>query len=258
MLIASLDSATWALVGVTAALVVVTGVLAISTWRSSSKTAEAARAAVRAAEAAEQDLKQGQELIRIGQEQVTTSHDQTEAALRQADVAQRALAANVQPLLLPVVSRQATVRLLNGVDGQLVETELGPEPRILRQIQGGQRRFWLVVPIRNVGQGPAIFGPEPTDVSMRPFYAGATNMPGRPGSPIIAPGDVVDVVFTAPEYDILGYILDSPPTATKQAEVTLSYFDIARVRKTTTIVDLSGAPGPLLRVSNVELAGWQP
>lgn len=82
MLIADsgLNTATWALVGVTGALAIMTGALALSTHRSTRKAGEAAAAATRTAEAAEKDLLQTTQLVLVGQEQAAAAQRLAEEA----------------------------------------------------------------------------------------------------------------------------------------------------------------------------------
>ena len=145
------------------ALVVVTGVLVAVTWRSLSAARGATAAAVRTATAAVAEL----------------------------EVSQR-------PILVQVLERVTEVRRLLAATGPIptaLEIELGPEPRcwIQNDSEGNPRRFYAVVPVRNVGAGPAVF--DSAWLTYGPTGPSGGRLPGRASSVIVAPNDIVDLVF---------------------------------------------------------------
>lgn len=249
----NLSGPTVALVIVTAALVVVTGVMAWSTWRSSTKTAEAAQAAVRAAIAAEADLKQGQELIRVGQDQIEVSRSQVTEAHDQAEVSRLALEASVQPLLVDVVVREPAGRTLDAGDGHVTQAQVGPEPKCFI---ASDTHFWVVFPVRNIGPGPAVIGTGHGDVQLIPYYQGEQRIQGRPSTVVVAPHDVVDLVFCSPHpNENLLRMVNAPPgpSMAKVATIELRYSDVTGSKITLTRFTLGKGAAPFLRVTGIEI-----
>jgi hypothetical protein len=246
----SLDQASWALVCVTGALAVVTGVLAVSTWRSAAKAGEAAEAATRTAKAAEADIDQSRRLIEIGQSQAA-------ATARQSEIAQRALDASVQPLLAPIAVREAIHRRLYAADGQTTEIQVGPEPKTWADAPRSE--FWAVVPIRNIGNGPAVIGMQPGQIAFKPFYLGAGELAGRSSLQVLAPGDSADVVFHRTGLDEnLKLLISAPAADSRQGTFEIRYSDIAGTRGFLSRFQLSKGQAPMMRVIEMELEEFSP
>jgi hypothetical protein len=251
LILGSVDAATWALVGVTAALVVVTGVLAVSTWNSANKAGEAAEAAVRTAVAAENDLTQGATLVRVGQDQVEIAQKQAAAALKQSDIANQTLLNSFRPLLVPVVERKIEQRLFYGLDGVSVELQMGPEPKaFIGRDLNAVDRFFVIVPLRNIGPGCAILSGNVVDAAVVP-YGGGTRIYGKATSPIVAPNDTVDFVFYGVVDEYARSIASAAPGGGRLATLTIRYFDVSGSNASKTVLLLGSRGAPMLSVEDL-------
>ena len=149
------EVATYWLVAVTAVAAVATAVMAFMTWRAATKTATAATATTkaametaRAADAAEKDLEISKELVAASQ--------------RQAEAAARALQANISPLVVFCTEERSNYN---------VPVDIGGNTHVIPDLSASIRRLGdavvLAVKVRNIGQGAAHIGPNPTDIELR-------------------------------------------------------------------------------------------
>ncbi len=244
--------ATGTQIGVAVATLILAGITAFMAKRTrevAQETKGSTAAAIRTAKATEDDVQRGLELVRIGQAQ-------TAAISEQAEVARRNLAATYEPLLVPVVERALKDGVtLRGSNGVSVITEVGAEPRCwIGPDTVGIQRFFVVVPVRNVGPGPASFGWSVTDARFTTTVdSGAVHLDGRPSSPIVAAGDVVDLVFFGALDETTTIVANSAPGTIDLATVTITYSDISRAKGTVTELKLGKAEGPILEVVEVAI-----
>ncbi len=169
--------ATGTQLGVALATLVLAGITAFMAKRTrevAEETKGATAAANRTAKASEDDVQQSLELVRIGQAQAA-------AASQQSEVARRTLEATFQPLLVPVVNRKVRDSFTPpGLNGVSAITQLTAQPRCWMALDtAGIERVFVVVPVRNVGPGPASFGRSKRDATFLGKYPGA--------SPMVAP-----------------------------------------------------------------------
>ena len=206
-----------------------TALMASRTRDVAEETKGATAAAIRTAKATEEDVQHGLRLVEVGQEQTLASQAQSVAASEQAEVARRSLEATFRPLLVPVVDRLSREQFpLRGLNGVSLMAQLTAEPRgFLGLDDRATQRFFAIVPVRNVGPGPATFEQNLTDITFTPNYPGATKLHGRPSSPVVASGDVVDLVFYGPVDDFTSTIATGPE-ASHVATVVISYSDISQ------------------------------
>jgi hypothetical protein len=234
--------------GTQIAVAVATLILAGFTAVMAKRAREATDAANRTAKATEKDVQQGQELLKNGQAQTTAMNEQ-------AEVARRTLEATFRPLLVPVVNRLAADGSpLRGRNGVSVTTQLAAPPRCFRGLDHtGTDRVFAVIPVRNVGPGPATFRGTGGDAIFLGTYSGASPIEGRPSSPVVAADDVVDLVFYGSIDEIpLGVIGAAAGTA-DVATVTITYSDISRAKVTVTTLRLGTAEDNNLQVTEVAI-----
>jgi hypothetical protein len=228
----------------------ITARMAVRTREVAEETKKSTAAAIRTAKATEDDVQRGLELVKIGQ-------DQTTAMSEQAEVARRTLEATFQPLLVPVVDRTSRDSFtLPGRNGVSVTTQLTAQPRCwLAQDTRGTQRVFVVVPVRNVGPGPASFGSSERNATFLGTYSGARPIEGRPSSPVVAANDVVDILFYGSTDEIpLGAVVTSAATFNADvATVSITYSDISRAKVTVTELRLGTAEDSLLQVTNVAI-----
>lgn len=228
-MLATYDWTGW-LAMATGFLVVVTGIMAFATFK-------AARGAERAADAAEKELEHGQRLVETGQAQVEQSQ-------KQADAAVDSLLAATKPLLVPangLESFNPTPRRFRAISK--IEVEVEP-PRVAKHFYrevGHVRHAWLILAVRNIGNGPARFTTDPNDIVMLAqtnlrLYGWITTL-------MVAPGDLVYVTFSEPApLDGGSSSLDSVLQIAKAAdeavvnriEFTLRYTDVSGTRWMTS------------------------
>ena len=195
------------------------------TWRLADSTRKVV-------DGADKELAQGRELLKVSQRQA-------KAMAQQAKASRAILASSMQPLLVPVVERKIIDdREIIAADNTVTQVQLGPQAKIWRTASD----YWAVVPVRNVGSGPALFnepsltGDERLNSVIITDRFGGFSVGGRVTSRIVAPNEIVDVVFHqvsgAPSTPGLAPRPDGHPLA---AEVRLWYRDLSGEMTHTSI-----------------------
>jgi hypothetical protein len=237
------------LVGATALLALVTVLMAISTWRAAAATRDAAVATketavqtARLAEAAEDDLRQGHRLVEIGQ-------NQADAARVQATASQTALARSSQPILVPVIEREIVHnRRLIAVDQEMWTV---PQLREKAICSASSTDIWAVAPVRNVGTGTALINSNEGNLLLTSPRYGGIALPGRPSSGVIAPGDVVDLVFHSRQHLSDTSTSEASP-ASSAVVVEVRYEDVSGLRQARSRFSYGGS-GDVLDVTEVSV-----
>lgn len=199
-----------------------------------------ARVGIREAEAAEA-------LIRVSQEQVA-------AASRQAELAREALAATTEPLVILPAERLEASRYLDAGDGMTISNLLTSAlPTFAHDPTNPHESIWVNVPVRNVGPGPAVLCPLPSDAML--LMPTGERIFGRPQAKVLASGDVTDVTFCYPVNPDIRALLVDPPVGTEQRtiEFNLLYTDIIGRRVKLLRVRLRRGDQRYLTVVNVDV-----
>ena len=161
--------------------------------------------------------------------QVTSAQTQAAAALEQSEIARRTLEASFRPMLVPILERTIAMRRFQALDGISVEAQTGPEPKCWIGLDTNQvERFFAVIPIRNVGPGPAVLSTNVVDAWFVPNFSGAQRLYSRPSTPIVSSGDTVDFVFYGLVDDFTRSVASAAPGTSRQATFTVRYFDVAQ------------------------------
>lgn len=146
--------------------------------------------------------------------------------------------ASIQPLLVPAVERPTISRDLVAGDDARIRVQIGSEAKIWRSASD----YWAVVPIRNVGNGPALFDDRPLigndelgSVIITDRFGGFSAS-GRVTSRVVAPNDTVDVVFhQAADTGSTPGLAARPDGHPLVAEVRLWYRDLSGQMTHTSI-----------------------
>ena len=172
-------------------LAAVTVWLGASTRNMSTRTGELADETKRLADTTSQS-------VELAERELEVLSEQARATNAQVAISTQAMKAAQQPLIVPAVTKETINELqVMAHDGSEVTCrQIGMNGLCWQQPENGP--IWLVIPVRNIGTGPALI---PTDdnalVAHVPMFGGLTTF-GRPGQRVIAQGDVSYLVFSAP------------------------------------------------------------
>jgi len=161
------------------------GTLALAgvTWRLASKTRDMAKASTDAVGIAEREL--------------TVVTDQSKATQAQVELSTQAMRASQQPLLVPVA--EAPIRdglQFTAHDGTTTSVQIGPGAKCWQE--GGNGLIWAVIPMRNIGAGPARIPTDDKSVIAQFSLFGGLSAFGRPSQRVVAKDDTVYLVFCGP------------------------------------------------------------
>ena len=183
------------------------------------------------------------------------THDVASKTEDSVEVARRSLAATFRPLLVPVVNRDPSPAfVLRGFDDDegnevSVSIVLEAQPRCwIRRDERTIERFFVIVPVRNVGPGPAAFGELSTGATFTPWFPGAKQLNGRISSPVVASDDVADIVFYGVPADFTRMFDRTGLETDRRATVEITYFDISRAKPTVTRLALGLTEESFLQV----------
>jgi hypothetical protein len=222
--------------GATAATAVGTLALALSTRSLATKTTAVADASERTATAAVKEIRLLREQTEAVRVQADAAVQQTRSMRRQSEVAEAALLASVQPLLLDVPEGTLKDGVMPDPLGGGTSTFRFDRSRIQSSIS---REPHLTIAVRNVGQGVARVTQAVLGVPRQP--RGRPELLLRGEAPTaLAPGEVADLKFTnssASETDVASLMMDNLSLV-----VQVEYTDIAGRQPSSLVIHLSRTP----------------
>ena len=164
--------------------------LASSTRKMSTKTGDLAGETKRLADSTGRS-------VDLAERELEVLSEQARAANAQVEISTQAMRATQQPLLVPVADSPTRDDLrFTARDGGTASPQIGPNAICWQQPENGP--IWLVVPMRNIGTGPALIPTEDKSLMAQVPLLGGLSTFGRPGQRVVAPGDIVYLVFSAP------------------------------------------------------------
>jgi hypothetical protein len=192
-------------------------VLAGFTWNLARKTADLAGAS--------------EAILELAQRELEVVTDQARATAAQVAISTDTLRLAQTPWLVPVVDNHGRTRSgLVSRGGAIVSATVGSDALVF---QAGPTRDGVpgdvsaVIPIRNIGSGPALIPRDPSSVIIASNLFGGLTTLGRPDTRVIAPGDVAYLVFSSPYGQPAEFTLALPPQETgASAVVDVTYTDI--------------------------------
>jgi len=221
----------------TLVVAVATLCLAFFTWRLGLRTREMAERTSDAVAIAERELI-------VLETQAAAMNEQVEASIRQALASELALADGRQPTLVPVVQRDLRQLRVVAADGTTTHVQVGADGMAWRDTHFA---LWAVIPVRNVGPGVAIIKDQSNAAILLTPGQRGSSLVGRPTSRVVAPSDVIDVVFraeaTSPALVAQGVIVP--------VYVKLEYTDASGSRSLKSEFRYERIDGPTLYLSNV-------
>ena len=219
----------------------------------------------RAARAAETEVRQSHRLTETAQRQVDAAEKQVIASEAQAQAAVQALEASARPLLVPASGLEGFDRreqydfIANGLHSGRLDApavacwHVTNPPGTMISVQ------WVILKVRNVGNGPAVIDSGPTGLRLRAMY-GNGDAYGSTGALVVGRDEFSYLVFSdtraaedgGPLASSLA-LARSHPDAVNAFTIAVRYADLGRTRWTTTHVKMKPLPGGGVSVLDVEI-----
>jgi hypothetical protein len=193
--------------------------------------------------------------VKVARDELEAVIDQAKATREQATLATKALQAELTPWLVPLIAGDRKTLPFHALDGAKCETDIGFYPKSWED--ASKNDVWAIVPIRNVGRGPAFISTEPSAVAIHSaIYGGMTDL-GRASSRVVAPGDGMHLIFHAPRGHQAGFTMAMrPEDAGAHMVVVVRYADINGDQERISRLVFRGMEGTELFDPTVTVEAW--